>query len=237
LKEDALARTPINQAQQLARSHIRQRILDGDYPGGSWLKPQVIADELKLSRMPVREALRGLEIEGLVTIRPNRGAIVTELAIPDVDDLFEIRANLEVLSARSALQALDAKSTAEIHRLRLAMDAARSDVKQWLAAHNTFHDFISNMSGRARLLLEIERARALIQPYIRMYIDVYGTPELPAYEHAELVKAFLSRNPATVEDSFRSHVMETRDRVITFLKKHYDYRARLAPRRRRLVAA
>lgn len=232
-----MSRQPNAQAQQTAHAFIRQRILDGDYPGGSWLKPQEIADELALSRMPVREALRGLEVAGLVTIRPNRGAVVTELALTDVDDLFEIRANLEVLTARSAVAALTAQSMAEIDRLRLSMDGARADSRDWLKAHNAFHDFISQLSGRKRLLLEIERARALIQPYIRMYIDVYGTPELPAYEHSDLVAAILSRNPDTIERSFRSHVMETRDRVLKFLKQHYDYRASLAPRRKRPMAA
>jgi DNA-binding GntR family transcriptional regulator len=232
-----VSRKPNSQAQQTAHDFIRQRILDGDYPGGTWLKPQVIADELKLSRMPVREALRGLEVEGLVTIRPNRGAIVTELAIGDVDDLFEIRANLEVLSARSAVQALNADAIGEIERLRQVMDGTRSDAKIWLRAHNAFHDFISNMSGRKRLLLEIERARALVQPYIRIYIDIYGTPELPAYEHSDLVTALLSKDQQSIDRTFRSHVMETRDRVLTFLKQHYAYRASLSRSKKRLIAA
>lgn len=232
-----MSRQPNSQAQQTAHAFIRQKILDGHYTGGSWLKPQEIADELNISRMPVREALRGLEVEGLVTIRPNRGAVVTELAIADVDDLFEIRANLEVLTALSAAQALNAETVAEIDRLRMAMDGARADSNEWLKAHNAFHDYISNLSGRGRLLFEIGRARALIQPYIRMYIDVYRTPELPAYEHSELVAAFLSKDPDRIEKSFRSHVMETRDRVLKFLKQHYEYRASMAPRKKRLIAA
>lgn len=231
-----MSRKPNSQAQQTAHDFIRQRILEGEYPGGTWLKPQVIADELNLSRMPVREALRGLEVEGLVTIRPNRGAIVTELAIGDVDDLFEIRANLEVLTARAAARSLDAASIGEIERLRQVMDGARSDSRIWLRTHNAFHDFISTMSGRKRLLLEIERARALVQPYIRMYIDIYGTPELPAYEHSDLVTALLTKDPEAIDRAFRSHVMETRDRVLSFLKQHYAYRASLSQRKKRLVA-
>ncbi len=232
-----MSRQPNSQAQQLALNFVRQRILDGDYPGGTWLKPQEIADQLKVSRMPVREALRGLEVEGLVTIRPNRGAIVTELATADVDDLFEIRAHLEALTAQSAALGLNASAVAKIDGLRLAMDSVRASPREWLKAHDAFHNFISNMSGRKRLLLEIDRARALIQPYIRMYIDVYGTPELPAYEHSELVAAFLSKDPATIERSFRAHVMETRDRVLKFLKQHYEYRASLTRRNKRALAA
>lgn len=232
-----MPRRPNLQAKQAAHAFIKQKILDGDYVGGSWLKPQAIADELELSRMPVREALRALEVEGLVTIRHNRGAIVTELQIPDVNDLFEIRASLEVLAATSAASLLTSKAKSEVNRLRVVMDEQRADTKRWLVAHNAFHDFISDISGRKRLLLEIERARALVQPYIRLYVDVYGTPELPAYEHSDLVSAFLSKNPAIIERSFRSHVLETRDRVVRFLKQHYEYRESLSPRKKRLLAA
>lgn len=228
-----MPRLPNSQAQQAAHSFIRQKILDGDYAGGSWLKPQDIAKELNVSRMPVREALRGLEMEGLVTMRPNRGAVVTELSMSDVDDLFEMRANLEVLAATSALANSTSETMQEVERLRAAMDSARTDTRAWVASHNAFHDYISTMSGRKRLVMEIERARALIQPYIRMYIDVYGTPELPAYEHSELVKTFESGNIESVKAAFRSHIMEARDRVLKFLKQHNDYRAGMARQRRK----
>lgn len=222
---EPVPRLPNSQAQQTAHAFIRQKILDGDYAGGSWLKPQDIAEELNVSRMPVREALRGLEMEGLVTMRPNRGAVVTELSMSDVDDLFEMRANLEVLAATSALSARTPEAMQEVERLRAAMDSARTDTKAWVASHNAFHDYISAMSGRKRLVMEIERARALIQPYIRMYIDVYGTPELPAYEHSELVATFQTGNIDAVSAGFRSHIMEARDRVLRFLKQHNTYRA------------
>ncbi len=88
------------------------------------------------------------------------------------------------------------------------------------------------MSGRKRLVMEIERARALIQPYIRMYIDVYGTPELPAYEHSELVKTFQKGNEDEVKGAFRSHIMEARDRVLKFLKQHNQYRSSMGKVRR-----
>ncbi len=227
-----MPRLPNSQAQQTAHAFIRQKILDGDYAGGSWLKPQDIAEELNVSRMPVREALRGLEMEGLVTMRPNRGAVVTELSISDVDDLFEMRANLEVLAATSALAMRTPQAMKEIERLRETMDSARTETKMWVTSHNAFHDYISAMSGRKRLVMEIDRARALIQPYIRMYIDVYGTPELPAYEHSELVKTFLKGKEDDVKSAFRSHIMEARDRVLKFLKQHNQYRSTLGKMRR-----
>ncbi|PJI44546.1 GntR family transcriptional regulator [Ferrovibrio sp.] len=228
-----MPRLPNSKAQQAAHAFIRQKILDGDYTGGSWLKPQDIAKELNVSRMPVREALRGLEMEGLVTMRPNRGAIVTELSMADVDDLFEMRANLEVLAAISALEARTSEAMKEIERLREAMDSARTDTRAWVASHNAFHDYISAISGRKRLVMEIERARALIQPYIRLYIDVYGTPELPAYEHSELVRIFQVGDAGAVAAAFRSHIMEARDRVLKFLKQHNDYRTGMLRRQRK----
>lgn len=220
-----------DQAQGKAHAFIRERILDGVYVGGTWLKPQEIADELNISRMPVREALRGLEVEGLVTMRPNRGAVVTELAVADVEDLFEMRAYLESVTAQAAVEALTKENEQTLRRLHAEMDGQRADVKNWLVAHNEFHDFISSLSGRRRLVQEIQRSRTIVQPYIRLYIDVYRTPELPAFEHTELVEALLSRDKPTIHRTFRSHVMATKERVVSFLTRHYEYRKKSASRR------
>src|SRR6516225_1896826 len=89
-------------AQEEAWRFIRERILMGVFPGGLRLSPQRLADDLGSSRMPVREALLQLDAEGLVTIRPNRSAVVTVLTADDILELFEMRSVLEALAARLA---------------------------------------------------------------------------------------------------------------------------------------
>src|SRR5678810_63542 len=74
---------------------IRERILRGRYPEGSPLRQDAIGAELGVSRIPVREALRQLEAEGLVTFNPHRGAIVSSLSLEEIGELFELRAEIE----------------------------------------------------------------------------------------------------------------------------------------------
>ena len=78
-----------------AADELRRRILDGSYPGGRPLRQDALAEEFRISRIPVREALLQLEAEGLVRILPHRGAIVSELSIEEIEDIFELRALLE----------------------------------------------------------------------------------------------------------------------------------------------
>src|SRR5918997_1777944 len=87
-------------AQQQAYIHIQDQIVSGALHGGTRLKPELIAQMLGVSRMPVREAIRQLDAEGYVTIRPNRGAIVKRRSPEDVIELFEVRAVLEGLAVR-----------------------------------------------------------------------------------------------------------------------------------------
>src|SRR5216684_2844518 len=85
--------------QQQAGNYVREQILTGRFPVGMRLKSEEIARTLGFSRMPVRDALQQLHSEGLVSIRPNRGAIVTTLTGDEIRELFEIRAVLEGLAA------------------------------------------------------------------------------------------------------------------------------------------
>src|SRR6188508_351651 len=82
---------------------LRERILRGDYPDGEPLRQDALADELGVSRIPVREALRQLEAEGLVTFNPHRGAVVSSMSLEEIMELFELRAEIECDLLRRAI--------------------------------------------------------------------------------------------------------------------------------------
>src|SRR5215216_4305615 len=91
---------------------LRDRILRGDYPEGEPLRQDAIADELGVSRIPVREALRQLEAEGLVVFNPHRGAIVSSLSLDEIDEVFALRGDIEAGLIRRAIPLLDADDLA-----------------------------------------------------------------------------------------------------------------------------
>src|SRR3954468_13173259 len=91
---------------------LRERILRGDYPEGLPLRQDAIANELGVSRIPVREALRQLEAEGLVTFSPHRGAIVSTMSLKEIRELFELRAEIESGLLRRAIPEMSAEDFA-----------------------------------------------------------------------------------------------------------------------------
>ena len=204
--------------------HLRNQILQGELVGGDRINPAVIGDQLGTSRMPVREALRQLDAEGLVTIRPNRGAIVTTLTAAEVCELFEIRAALEALSARCALPHLTEENLFDLDSIRQRMDRARGQAKLWVERHNEFHDFIVNLSQRPRLNADIKRIRNAIQPHLLLYIDVYKSTEIPGYEHTIVLDAIRSKNAQLLELCIRDHVMSAANGVMTFLEQRQKIR-------------
>ncbi len=219
-------------AQQQAYRYIREQILNGRYTGGMRLQAADIAAAVGVSRMPVREALRQLDSEGLVMIRPNRGAVVTELTAPEIEELFEMRAVFEALAARSALPHLTSRIIEELEFRMNRLDQARGDPRRWLERHNDFHDYLCQQSNRPRLTAEINRLRTAVQPYLLMYINVYVETEMEGYEHATLMKAVRSGDSDRLETAMRHHVLSAARGIMEFVEKRVSQPARALPRKR-----
>ena len=92
---------------------LRDEIIRGDFVPGQYLRLEEIASRFDVSTMPVREALRDLEAEGLVTIFPHRGAIVTELSADELQDIYDIRVTLEEMATRLAVPLMTEDTLAE----------------------------------------------------------------------------------------------------------------------------
>lgn len=205
-------------AQQHAYNYIRTQILSGSYTAGMRLDLVKIAESLEISRMPVREALRQLEGEGLVLMRPNRAPTVTSLTPSEVEELFEMRAVLEALAVRYAVSELTDDTISELEMLKSKMDRARHDSRLWIQRHDDFHQFIVGIGKRFLLAQEIKRVRTSVHPYLLMYINVYNETEMKGYEHDELVNAMLSRDAAAAEVCMSDHIRSAATGIIDFLK-------------------
>jgi DNA-binding GntR family transcriptional regulator len=148
-------------------SELQRRILTGEVPVGSWLRHAALADEFGISRTPVREALRVLQSQGIVTIVQNRGARVNGHSGRDIRELGEVRAELEGLAAELAAQRIsdeqletmtnawkgfeDAISTFVSNTAASTPEAST----EWVQANESFHGVIVEASGNRQLLLSI----------------------------------------------------------------------------------
>ncbi|KQP19633.1 GntR family transcriptional regulator [Pseudorhodoferax sp. Leaf265] len=138
---------------QLVVDALRGRILSGQVPPGERLVEGRLSEELGVSRMPVREALRQLAAEGLVTIEPRRGASVTSFSQQQMRELVEVRATLEGLNSKLAAKRHDPAQIAELERIleegtRLAES---DDVATTMRMNQRFHDALSNSAANSVL--------------------------------------------------------------------------------------
>jgi DNA-binding GntR family transcriptional regulator len=206
-------------APQLAATYLRKEILAGRFPAGMRLKTEEVAETLGISRMPVRDALRQLHAEGLVVIRPNRGALVTRLTAKEVLEAFEIRAVLEGLAARCACESLTPHVLRQIEAVLHQMDQSKEDLEHWIELHERFHEVLLAPAERPRLQLQIQNARYAVLPYVRMYISVYHQVEMPSAEHEILLTIARRRNPDLLEAAMRDHILSAGHGVADFLQR------------------
>lgn len=213
---------PIRSAREYAYDYVRRRILSGEFPAGTRLNLDEIARTLGVSRMPIREAIRQLASEGLVTVYPRRGSTVTPLSLPDVMDLAEIRELLEGLAIRRALPHLDPSALQHLETLLGQMEAAGSDTELWLRLHDEFHDYLSGRSQSPRLTTLVRHLRQSVTPHIQLFLSMYKKGELPNVEHRELLDAIKSGNPDAAEAAMREHVASTARALGEFLRSTAD---------------
>lgn len=194
-------------AQQEAYAFLRSRILGGAIRVGTRIDIAGIAEALGISRMPVREALRQLDTEGLVTIRPNRGAVVATLTPAEIEEHFLMRAALEPLALRLAMPRFAPSDMAELRFLAERLEEAEAEPEEWIRRHKALHEFVTGKSGRRHLAREIRRITEAVEPHLVHHIATYRIAELPGHEHRTLVTAIASGDITTAEQAMRDHVL------------------------------
>lgn len=202
------ADAPGQSAQAQAYAYILGEIRAGRLPGGTHVVAERIAQALGISRMPVREAIRQLSSEGFMTIRSNRGAVVTSLGRDEINELYEMRAVLEGLAMRSVATSIDAQGLEEAEIALHRLDRARQDVNWFITAHDQFHDVLLGFCPRPRLVTEIERIRRAAEPYLRLTLKVSSTAmQNTTDEHREVLEQIRSGDPDVAEAGMRAHIL------------------------------
>lgn len=140
-------------------AEIRKAIQSGRYPSGERLTEIRLADDLRVSRSPIREALRALEAEGLIVVSPRRGVRVASLSERDATEMVEVRAMLEGVNARLAARRRDPDIIDALHgALRQGAEASKSaSVEELMRLNARFHDLLA-AAGQNRILADLMRS-------------------------------------------------------------------------------
>ena len=196
-------------AEEEAYRFLLTGIRLGQYKAGDRLVPEEIAGQLGMSRMPVRDAFRRLATQELLTIRPNRGAIVRGLSQEEAVEVFDMRAVLEAQAAAVAMQRMRSADFHELeHRLDL-LERTADNVSEWVTLHRDFHLFLCGFSGRPRLVAQIAALHVSIEPHMRLWLQSAEKPLAAREEHQLIIDALRRGRPELVEAVVRDHVCGT----------------------------
>jgi len=190
---------------------IREDILGGVYKENDELRENTLANELGVSRTPVREALRNLEIEGLVSIIPNRGAYVTGISEKDIRDIYIIRSYLEGLCAKWACQYITQQQLDEMDETIYlsTFHARRSHFDQLLDLDNKFHDLIYKASGSKMLNHVLTDFHHYVERVRKVSISRKDRAMRTIKEHEAILEAIRKRDGDLAETLAHEHMMQT----------------------------
>ncbi|WP_430294962.1 GntR family transcriptional regulator [Sinomonas sp. B1-1] len=190
--------------REVIRDTLRSRIFEGYYAPGTRLIERDLAGEFNVSRLPVREALRMLQQEGLLAPRATRGSVVAGLSEKEVEDLFDVRASLEVLACRLASQRATPEDVSRLEALLAqASDALRrGSVHEAHRFNNDFHDEVTAIADNEFLRTALEPLQGRMHWLFRHVTDL---PEL-IQEHRDLLAAIASGDPDAAAAQSARHI-------------------------------
>jgi DNA-binding GntR family transcriptional regulator len=213
---------------------IRGRILSGAYPEGEPLRQDAIADELGVSRIPIREALRQLEAEGLVVFNPHRGAVVSSLSLDEIDEVFALRADIETGLLRRAIPSLDADHVARAaeildryeHALRVR------DVIAYGELNWQFHSTLYDPAARPITLAVAQRLHQQADRYLRMQLALTHGESRANVEHRAILDAARRKDVRKATARLRDHILGAGRLLSDFLRDHREAQLKRANRKR-----
>jgi len=186
---------------------LRDQIFAKQLAPGSWLDEQSLAEQFGISRTPMREAIKALASEGLVTMKMRRGAYVTEVNRSDLEQIFTVLSLLEGQAAKeAALKATEDELNLLDHlHHRLETAAADRDIEQFFEINGKFHELIQQIAGNRWMNGVIDDLRKVLKLHRKDSLTSTGRLQNSLVEHREILRAILKRDDLAAEAAMRKH--------------------------------
>jgi DNA-binding GntR family transcriptional regulator len=199
-------------ASDLILDGVRQLILRGDLKPGERIRQEALATEYGVSRIPVREALRQLENEGLVSLVPHSGARVARVDLNECVELYRLREAIEPLVLAASVPNLTQEQITDLRRRMHAIEAAAGDVHLWLAEDRQFHLATYRGADMPRAIKMVETFWNQTQQYRRAYVGNLTPDRLDIVhiEHRLIVDAIERGDAEDAGERQRQHIRRTR---------------------------
>ncbi len=187
---------------------LRQDILEDKYKKGHSLVEQKLANEFGVSRTPIREAIRQLELDGLVESIPNRGVFVIGISRKDIEDIYQIRKRIEGLAAYWAVEKITLDEMEELKNIYDLMEfyTDKGNIDQVALLNTGFHEVIINAARSKYLKIVLTNFQAYIKWARHASISAEGRAIAALKEHKKIVEAFQNRDKDGAEKAIMEHI-------------------------------
>lgn len=195
---------------------IEERIFSGSIPPGGKINEKALAEELQISRGPIREALNALRHEGLVEIIPNRGAFVSSLSIKDALGCYDVRGGLAYTAGKILPFRISLDQLQQLRQMQAQMERLikSGDTHGYYAVNERFHALLFDATGNQPLIstnISIERKLAL---YLRKEMSNPGMLNVSNQEHLEIINFIAEGRPKETAEAFERHILEGKERLL-----------------------
>lgn len=199
---------------------LRQAILKGEMEPGERLMEITLANKLGVSRTPIREAIRKLELEGLVNMIPRKGAVVASISEKDMRDVLEVRITLEELAVKLAINNMGNEDVDMLKKAGLVFENAviSRDIVNMVEADVAFHDIIYNKTGNNRLIQIINNLREQMYRYRLEYIKDARTHSILINEHNDIIESICRKDVEAAKAAVREHIGNQERGIVRAIK-------------------
>ncbi|WP_171233321.1 GntR family transcriptional regulator [Ruegeria sp. HKCCA4812] len=198
---------------------LRERILSGELAEGETIRQEALAEEYDVSRMPIREALKRLNAEGLVQWANNRGGSVTKHSLDEIGEIFDLRILIEVDLFRRAIPNMDPGEFARCDEILKQMEASydENDVGKWGILNYQYHSALYAASQRKLTNELLDRVNLQSDRYVRMHLSVMKQREPAKKEHRDLLRLAREGNVDKACEVLAQHIRRTKEQLLEMI--------------------
>lgn len=201
---------------------IREAIIAGELKPGERLMEVQLAEKMGVSRTPVREAIRKLELEGMVEMIPRKGAHVAEVSVKDIMDVLEVRASLDGLATSLAAMRITPEEVKELKHVysQFVANVEKENVNGTIKKDVEFHDVIYRASRNDKLIQISNNLKEQVQRFRVIYLKGFGSTRDVIREHDQIIEAITTNNSEIAQKIAYDHIKKQEETIIKALKRN-----------------
>ena len=203
--------------REIVYEELRNLILTGKIKPGTRMMEIELAEDMGVSRTPIREAIRKLEKEGLVVIEPRKGAYASEVSVKDMVDILEVRANLEGLAAYLAAERMTEPEKKALDDIKERFKAAviEGNMAEMISLDTKFHHMIVESSKNNHLIHMVEQLQELVLRFRYIYYKDFKRAEDMIPEHKQIFEEIANGNGANARFEAFNHIDKLKDMIMS----------------------